>query len=131
MAYATRAPFLDTAAIKPDMTAIDSYLATTLPGDILAVPGATTVAYAASITPAPTLAAPIVKVGTLTGNLTVNAVASPATWQSLILILYQDATGGRTVTWHAQYRNQPPLAVNTGPNQVTVVSLLFDGTSWI
>lgn len=68
---------------------------------------ATDIAYAATITPQAT-DAEIFNIGTLTGNLTVNAPTALSTTaiydgQRMTFRLTQDATGGRTITWNAAY----------------------------
>lgn len=60
---------------------------------------ATTVSYAASITPNPTTT-DILNVGTLTGNITILAPGTTAEdGQNLLMRFTQDATGGRVVTF--------------------------------
>jgi hypothetical protein len=66
-------------------------------------PDATTIAYAASITPNADTTT-IANVGTLTGNITINApTGTPSDGQVLRFRFAQDATGSRTVTWNAAF----------------------------
>jgi hypothetical protein len=87
-----------------------------------------TVAYASSITPNPTLGEDI-KVGVLTGNITINNVAAPVTGQRMRLILTQDATGGRTVAWGTAYDIVTTIAAGAGVR--TSWPLVYDGTKWL
>jgi hypothetical protein len=87
------------------------------------------VAYAASITPNPTLGE-YVEVGALTGGLTVNATTKHAKGMRLTFRILQDGTGGRAVTWNAQYKHAWSDTGNTANKQSTI-SFAFDGTSWI
>lgn len=65
---------------------------------------AVSVSYAASITPDLT-AGNIFNVGTLTGNITINApTGTPTDGARIQFRLNQDGTGGRTVTWNAIFR---------------------------
>jgi hypothetical protein len=60
---------------------------------------------------------------------------SPIGLQSgtITLVLTQDATGGRTITWPASVKwpeampQQPAL----GPNTVSIFNLLWTGTGWV
>lgn len=64
------------------------------------------IAYAASITPDASTG-DYKAVGALTGNITINSPSnapSSGETQSLVIILEQDGTGGRTVSWGAKYR---------------------------
>ena len=64
----------------------------------------TTVAYSASVTPDISTTGTLV-VGALTGNLTVNnPTGTPADHQILVICLQQDGTGGRSVTWGADFQ---------------------------
>jgi len=86
------------------------------------------VAYAATITPA-LASGDIVKVGALTGPLAVAAPTGYAAGRAtLTLILTQDATGGRALTFDPVYLGVPTLA--TTPNLTTVLMFVSDGTSW-
>lgn len=64
---------------------------------------AVTVAYASSITP-DISAYSIFNVGTLTGNITINApTGTPTDNTKLLFRFVQDGTGGRTYTWNAAF----------------------------
>lgn len=70
---------------------------------------------------------------TLTGNATVTlAFPGVGNYQ---LLLAQDATGSRTVTWSGVSRyvgSATAPAINTAANSSTMVSLYYDGTStWL
>lgn len=87
----------------------------------------TTVTYAATVTPQPTLVNCIEV--TQTGNIT---IANPSAnylikGVTLRVILIQDGTGGRTVTWGAGYR--PITAAVTTLNKANVWDFQYNGTS--
>lgn len=64
---------------------------------------ATTVAYAATVTPNADTT-DVLNIGALTGNLTLAApTGTPRDGQTLMLRLAQDATGSRTITYNAAY----------------------------
>lgn len=72
-----------------------------------AITTATDIPYATPLSP-PVTEAEVFNIGTLTGNLVVNAPSAVSTTpiydgQRLVFRLTQDATGGRTVTWNAVY----------------------------
>lgn len=99
------------------ITAVDTH------GVILQSP-----AYAASFTPDPTVG-DFIKVGALTGNITVNLPASAYAGQRFVLELVQDGTGSRTISFNASY-----LGVTAGSTTASKKSLwtfLYDGASWI
>lgn len=86
------------------------------------------VAYAAAITPDPFIA-PVIRVGTLTGNLTINAPAntvnaSPYPDQELEFWLPQDATGLRVVTFNAAFVTT--AAIPTIASQTTVIKFRWN-----
>lgn len=73
----------------------------------------------------------------LTANTTIaisNIDTSPTSANSLTVILKQDATGGRTVTWPTglKWPDGTPPALTTTANAVNVVTLLTPdgGTTW-
>ncbi|MGV9002192.1 MAG: hypothetical protein ACOH18_04560 [Candidatus Saccharimonadaceae bacterium] len=70
-----------------------------------------------------------VKVGTLTGNMTVGAPTSAALGRTLTFIFYQDAAGGRLVSWNSVFRSPPP--VDTTASSVSVVSFVYDAAQWV
>jgi hypothetical protein len=87
------------------------------------------IAYAASITPNAALGR-VVVVGTLTGNLTVNAPTSPVTGQRLLLLFKQDGTGGRVVSYNAVFSGTPaPASLVAGATFYS--EWVYNGTNWI
>lgn len=73
---------------------------------------------------------------TLTGNVTaLNLPTSPIALQSgtITLVLTQDATGGRTITWPAGVKWPDGIAQQpaTAANSISVFNLLWTGTTWI
>lgn len=86
------------------------------------------VAYAATVTPAP-YSGEFIDVAALTGNIT---IANPTRYhagQAMAVRLRQDATGGRTVTWGSLFAvaSTMPSAANAG----TVFRFIHDGTRWV
>jgi hypothetical protein len=78
-------------------------------------------AYTASYTPNLSLGDTVDM--TLTGNISIGAMLANwhPTGMRFRLILTQDATGGRTVTWHASYTTRgTPAAINSAANARTV-----------
>lgn len=70
----------------------------------LGIPLSTTVAYAATVTPAPAGRNLALSIGTLTGALTIaNPSGTPFDAQTIRVRLVQDATGGRAVSFGAAY----------------------------
>lgn len=71
---------------------------------------------------------------TLTGNVTLT-LPTPAADKSgtITLILTQDATGGRTITWPAAVKWPEAIAQQpaAGASTVSVVHLLWTGTAWL
>lgn len=93
--------------------------------------GVQDVAYAATITPDPFLGS-VIKVGTLTGNITVNVPAAAANIKGveMVFVFTQDATGSRTVTFNgATWRKS--FTASVGANTVSTVSFVYDGTNWV
>lgn len=89
--------------------------------------GGQTLAYAATITPDP-YKGQTIKVA-LTGNVTVAATTRHHVGARMTFVFKQDATGGRTVTWNAQYKaNWTP---NTAANLRNAITFEFDGTNWL
>lgn len=85
-------------------------------------------AFAASYTPDPYVATTI-KMGALTGNLTVNAPSNAHIGCPLRFILLQDGTGGRTVTWNAAFSTTYANTGNTA-NKKLIIDFIYDGTVW-
>lgn len=83
-------------------------------------------AFAASYTPDP-YSGQFIEI-TLTGNITVNNPASPYPGQQMTFIFVQDATGTRTVTWGAAFKqNWTPTTTAARRN---TISFVYDGTNW-
>lgn len=111
-------------------TAIDSG-STDIAGNVVNINamGATvTPVYAATYTPDP-YAAQYHRVGNLTAAITIGAPSNSHVGAELTLILRQDATGGRTITWNAAYVNTPTTV--TTANGFTIGRFVYDGTSWV
>jgi hypothetical protein len=96
--------------------------------------GYRTVAYAAAVTPDP-LRGSTHKIGTLTGNITINDPATTLITANYLhagmettLVLTQDATGGRTVTFGSAFKTT--AAVPTTADSTTTVTFVYDGTYW-
>lgn len=94
--------------------------------------GVASVAYAATITPNPNDATTYV-VGTLTGALTLADPTSAMTrgirpGMRLELLLTQDATGGRVVTFGSSFKTTS--AVATTASSSTLLAFVYDGTYW-
>lgn len=68
---------------------------------------------------------------TLTGNCTLTFTA-PAAHSMVLLKLYQDATGSRTVTWPAAVKWAGAVAptLSSGAGDIDIVSLYYDGTNY-
>jgi len=73
---------------------------------------------------------PIHKV-TLGGNRAL-ADSNVATGQGFIIILQQDGTGGRTVTWWGNIKWPEAVAptLTTTPNRYDIFSFIYDGTNF-
>jgi len=86
------------------------------------------IAYAAAITPNLSSGNNVV-VGTLTGNITVNAPLNPRKGQILTLNYTSDATVGRTITYNAVFKASvvPVSTANAKASHMFV----YDGTKWI
>jgi hypothetical protein len=70
---------------------------------------------------------------TLGGNRTLSAPTNPVTGQYISILLIQDGTGSRTLTWNAIYE----FASDTAPTLTTTASLgdlftfRYNGTKWL
>lgn len=71
----------------------------------------------------------------LTGNVTATISGTPTAGLafSVTLILVQDATGGRTVTWPAaiKWPGGVKPVLSTAANAIDVVTIFWDGTEWV
>jgi len=70
---------------------------------------------------------------TLGGNRTMGLPSNPTTGQFISLLLIQDGTGGRTITWNAAYE----FALDTAPTLTATASLgdlftfRYNGAKWL
>lgn len=68
---------------------------------------------------------------TLTGNVTATVTAGKSINSTLTLILAQDATGSRTISWPSNVKlAQGGLTLSTAASSVDIVKLIYDGTNW-
>lgn len=79
---------------------------------------------------------PSTRLRTLTGNVTfVLPTPSSSLSGTITLVLTQDATGGRTITWPANTILKWPDGIAQQPaaaaNSISVVHLLWTGTTWL
>jgi hypothetical protein len=65
---------------------------------------------------------------TLTGNVTATLTAGIVAGDTLCLVLTQDTTGSRTISWPGNVKNGPTLQTST--SSIDVIYLVFDGTNW-
>lgn len=92
--------------------------------------GIINIAYASTVTPNLS-EGKIINIGALTGNITIaNPSGTYYPGQEAKLIFTQDGTGGRTVTWGANYK-VATAAVGTAVSKISVVPLIYNGTVWI
>ena len=98
---------------------------------LLGQPAFQSVSYAATLTPDPGEGYAI-KVGTLTGNLTVNNTSQYKRYTGckMQFLFIQDATGGRSITWDSAYKT---TWSNSGSVKDLYASIEFtyDGTYWL
>lgn len=103
------------------------------PGDMSPVAGPATVSGSINVT---TGMLPSTRLWNLTGNITLTLPAPASTTSGTVtLVLTQDATGGRTITWPTSPTliwpdgivQQPATAANT----TSVIHLLWTGTQWL
>ena len=102
------------------------------PGDMSLVTGPVTPGPTAGLTEA---MLPSTRLYTLGQNLTVTLptpVLTPSRSGTITLVLTQDATGGRTVTWPASVKwpDGIPQQPATAANSVSVIHLLWTGAAW-
>jgi len=84
--------------------------------------------YAATVTPRPALGETHV-IGTLTGNITIDAPMYPLEGQELTFVFQQDATGGRTISWNFLYKKS---ADGVGAaNQRGSIKFVQEGLYWV
>lgn len=90
--------------------------------------GGTERSYLSSITPNPSRG--FLKIGPLTGNITLNAPSgSPTIGDWLTIEVVQDGTGGRTVTFNSVYKGV--TAAGTTANRASIWQFRYDGSAWI
>ena len=82
---------------------------------------------AATITPNATNGS--VQKYTLTGNITLNAFASPVAGQSMTLFLIQDGTGTRTLTSTMKWSGASKT-LSTAASSIDIATIYYDGTSY-
>jgi hypothetical protein len=66
---------------------------------------------------------------TLNGNLTLSALASPASGQSVTFLITQDATGNRTLTSTMKFANSMKT-LSTGSNATDILSVSYIGSTY-
>lgn len=68
---------------------------------------------------------------TLTGNITVTLTNGASYGDRLSLILTQDGTGSRAVTWPSNFKKAGgTLTLSTAASAVDTISMIWDGTNW-
>jgi len=89
------------------------------------------ISYSASRTPDPTLGRKML-VGPLTGNITINNVAAAnyAIGHELIIMVLQDGSGGRTVTWGSEYATGG-FTPTTTANYLNIYQFVRDDAAWV
>jgi hypothetical protein len=88
------------------------------------------IAYAASITPN-ILNGSDIRIGTLTGNITINNPTYKWEGAKLRLRFKQDATGSRTLTMSSDFDSSTGhgIAINSAANSITTLTFRFSATS--
>lgn len=86
------------------------------------------ITYAAAITPDVRLGERVT-VGTLTGNITINAPTNPRRGARLEFVFAQDGTGNRTITWDVVFKKAADGAGTA--NQKGATAFLYDGANWV
>ncbi len=89
-----------------------------------------TVLYATTITVDAALGT-LVKVGPLTGPITIAAPVNPVEGWSLVYYLKQDAIGGRAVTWNGVFRNLPIIDSTAPANAQDLVAFVYVDSAWV
>lgn len=102
-------------------------------GDMVDVAGPAPVTGTINITEA---MLPSTRIWNLTGNVTITLPTPSATKSATItLVLKQDATGGRTVTWPTSPTLKWTEGIVQAPaaaaNSTSVIHLLWTGTEWL
>lgn len=65
---------------------------------------------------------------TLTGNVTSSSVTNATSGQHITFEITQDATGGRTFAWPANFKDPSPIAPDA--TLVSIQEFVFDGSFW-
>jgi hypothetical protein len=84
--------------------------------------------FATPFTPDAGLAGETIRLD-LTGNITISAPTKPHAGQRLTFIFRQDATGGRTVTWNAIFKQN--WSPTTTASKVNTITFVYDGANWV
>jgi hypothetical protein len=77
---------------------------------------------------------PSTRLWTMTGNITLNLPTPSAAMSGTIsLVLTQDATGGRTLTWPASVKWPDGIAQQpaSAANSVSMIHFIWTGTLWL
>jgi hypothetical protein len=101
------------------------------PGDMVATAGPAPVSGAVDLTG---VTFPSTRIWSLTGNVTLTLpTPSAATSGTFTLVLTQDATGGRTITWPAGVKWPDGIAQQpaSAANSLSAIHLLWTGTAWL
>jgi hypothetical protein len=72
-----------------------------------------------------------VQIITLTGNITWNAFSSPATGQSMTMIIKQPASGGPYTLTSTMKFAGGSKTLSTAANAIDIVSVFYDGTDYL
>lgn len=68
---------------------------------------------------------------TATGNVTATITNGVVPGDMLTLIITQDATGGRTITWPSNFKKADgSLVLSTAAGDVDIIKMIWDGTNW-
>jgi hypothetical protein len=84
--------------------------------------------YATPFTPDAGLAGETIRLD-LTGNITINAPTKPHAGQRLTFVFRQDATGGRTVTWNAIFKQN--WSPTTTASKINTITFAYDDANWV
>jgi len=86
------------------------------------------IAYAVAITPNANDGS-VVKVGTLTGDITINAPTEASLGQHLTFIFTQDGAGAHAINFNAVFLTSWVPGVVGG--DINTISFVYDGTNWV
>jgi hypothetical protein len=65
----------------------------------------------------------------LTGNIVLSTLASAVAGTSMVIILTQDATGGRTLTSTMKFAGASKT-LSTAASAIDIMSVFYDGTTY-